>query len=90
MGSARCSTTATTRCADRMSSVLTTWAPARSAAATASRASTVPARTRPADWMRALNAASDGALILQGERGEADELAPALLAALEDALSERA
>jgi hypothetical protein len=50
---------------------------------------TVPARTRPADWMRALKEAADGALILQGERGEADDLAPTLLSALEDALSER-
>jgi hypothetical protein len=39
--------------------------------------------------MRALTIAAQGAVILQGTRGEADDLAPVLLATLGDALSER-
>jgi hypothetical protein len=50
---------------------------------------TLPARTRPNEWMRALTIAAQGAVILQGTRGEADDLAPVLLATLGDALSER-
>jgi hypothetical protein len=51
---------------------------------------TIPAQTRPADCLRALTAAADGAVILRGERGEAADLAPLLLAALDDPLGESA
>ena len=39
----------------------------------------VPARARPEQTLRVLKKALDGALILEGERGEADDLAGALL-----------
>jgi hypothetical protein len=42
----------------------------------------VPARDRPEATLRALTSAVDGATILDGDRGEADELAPLLLAEL--------
>jgi hypothetical protein len=50
---------------------------------------TVPAQTRPAECLRALTAATDGAVVLQGDRGEAGDVAAVLLAALEDAVTER-
>jgi hypothetical protein len=49
---------------------------------------TIPAQTRPAECLRALTAATAGAVVLQGDRGEAAEVAPMLLRALEDALTE--
>jgi len=45
-------------------------------------AHTVPAQTRPEQAMRALGKAADGAVALQGERGEADEFAAMVLEAL--------
>jgi hypothetical protein len=45
-------------------------------------AHTVPARTRPDAVLPALKHAVEGATILTGDRGEADELAPLLLAEL--------
>jgi hypothetical protein len=69
------------------------WLPAQLSAGEAVLAllgDTLAAQTRPADSLRALTAATNGALVLQGERGEAADIAPVLLAALEDALTERA
>jgi hypothetical protein len=43
---------------------------------------TVPARSRPAQALAAVRCAATGATVLTGDRGEADELAPALIAAL--------
>jgi hypothetical protein len=43
----------------------------------------VPAQERPQQVMRAVRLAADGALVLEGDRGEADEVAPLLLAELE-------
>jgi hypothetical protein len=43
----------------------------------------VAARDRPEEVLRAVTSAVDGAVILDGDRGEADELAPLLLAELE-------
>jgi hypothetical protein len=51
---------------------------------------TLPAQTRPADCMRALAAVAAGATVVRSERDEAADLAPRLLAALEDALAARA
>ena len=68
------------------------WAPARltpGEGVLALLGDTLPAQTRPAEWMPTLRIATQGAVILQGTRGEADDLAPVLLATLEDALSER-
>ncbi len=45
---------------------------------------TAPARLRPEAVLAALDAATAGALLLTGERGEADEAARALLRALDD------
>jgi hypothetical protein len=50
---------------------------------------TIPAQTRPAECMRALTAAAERALVVKGERGDAEDLAPLLLAALEDAVLAR-
>ena len=47
---------------------------------------TVPARTRPEQSLEAVRAAATGALVLEGERGEADETAAALLSALKTRL----
>jgi len=44
---------------------------------------TVPARERPEQSMQAIRRAVEGATVLGGERGEADELVPKLLAELE-------
>ena len=68
------------------------WRPKRWSAgqgALALLANTVPARVRPAESMRAVRAACEAALVLEGERGEADEAAPELLAALEDSTAAR-
>ncbi len=43
---------------------------------------TVPARERPAQALEAVRAAATGAIVLDGERGEADETAAALISAL--------
>ena len=43
----------------------------------------VPARERPAEALRAARRAIEGALLVEGDRGEADELAPVLLSELE-------
>lgn len=45
-------------------------------------ANTVAAQERPPEVMRALTRAADGAVVVQGERGEADAVASALLAEL--------
>jgi hypothetical protein len=50
---------------------------------------TIPAQTRPAECIRALTAAAERALVVQGERDEAGDLAPVLLAALENGLTTR-
>jgi hypothetical protein len=42
-------------------------------------ANTVPARERPAEALRAVRAAASGAVVLEGERGEADATAEQLL-----------
>lgn len=44
---------------------------------------TVPAQERPAEAMRAITRAVDGAIVLRSERGDAGALAPRLLAELE-------
>jgi hypothetical protein len=44
---------------------------------------TVPARERPAQSLHAITRAVDGAVLLEGDRGEADAIAPLLLAELE-------
>jgi hypothetical protein len=46
-------------------------------------ANTVPARERPEESLRAVRRAVDGAVVLESERGEAEALAPLLLAELE-------
>lgn len=46
-------------------------------------ANTVPAQERPADVMQALARAAEGAVALESDRGDADEVAPLLLAELE-------
>jgi len=64
------------------------WAPERRSAgqgALALLANTVPARTRPAESMRAVRAASESALVLEGERGEAEKAAAPVLAELDAA-----
>ena len=69
------------------------WQPVRLSAGEAVLAlldDTLPAQTRPAESLGALTAAIESAVVLRGERGEAAELAPLLLEALEDRLSERA
>jgi hypothetical protein len=68
------------------------WDPARLSAGEAVLAlleDTLPAQTRPADCMRALSAAAANALVVKSERGEAADLVPHLLAALDDALATR-
>jgi hypothetical protein len=49
---------------------------------------TLPAQTRPAESLRAITAAADGAVALQGDRGESRDAARLLLKALENALSD--
>jgi hypothetical protein len=44
---------------------------------------TVPARERPAQALHAITRAVDGATVLEGDRGEADEIAPLLLGEVE-------
>jgi hypothetical protein len=46
-------------------------------------ANAVPARERPAQVMRAISHAAEGAIAIESERGEADEVAPLLLAELD-------
>lgn len=63
------------------------WNPKRLTAgegAIAMLANTVPARERPAEALRAIRKAIDGAVFLESERGEAGELAPILLAELDE------
>jgi hypothetical protein len=63
------------------------WNPKRLTAgegAIALLANTVPARERPQESLRAIKRAIDGAVFLESERGEADLLAPILLAELEN------
>jgi hypothetical protein len=43
----------------------------------------IPARDRPTETMRAVTLAARNAILLEGDRGEADNVAPLLLAALE-------
>lgn len=62
------------------------WRPRRLSAGEAAMAllaNAVPARERPAEVMRALSRAAADAIAVESERGEADELAPLLLAELE-------
>jgi hypothetical protein len=62
------------------------WRPRRLSAGEAAMAllaHAVPARERPAEVMRALSRAGADAIAIESERGEADELAPLLLAELE-------
>jgi hypothetical protein len=62
-----------------------TWRPKRmspAGGALALLANTVPARDRPVESLRAITKAVDGAILLEGDRGEADEIAPQLLAKL--------
>lgn len=62
------------------------WRPRRIAAgegAMALLANTVPARERPAEAMRAISRAADGAVVIASDRGEAETIAPLLLAELE-------
>ena len=64
------------------------WAPKRRSAgqgALALLANTVPARERPGECLRAVRAACETALVLEGERGEAAAAAPDLLGALQGA-----
>src|SRR5918994_2489202 len=62
------------------------WRPRRLSsgeAAMALLANAVPARKRPAQVMRAISRAANDAIAIESERGEADEVAPLLLAELE-------
>jgi hypothetical protein len=62
------------------------WRPRRLSAGEAAMAllaHAIPARERPAEVMRALSRAAADAIAIESERGEADELAPLLLAELE-------
>jgi hypothetical protein len=62
------------------------WRPARLSpgeGALALLSHTVPAQERPAEAMRAVTRAVDGAMVLRGERGDAEALVPRLLAELE-------
>lgn len=61
------------------------WSPHRLSTATgvvATLAHAIPARDRPAETLAAVHSALTGAAILEGERGEADETAQALLDAI--------
>jgi hypothetical protein len=63
------------------------WNPRRMSAgegAIAMLANTVPARERPTEALHAIKRAINGAVVLESERGEADALAPLLLAELEN------
>src|SRR5436190_6463709 len=65
-----------------------TWRPQRQspgAGAMALLSNTVPARERPAEAMAAVRQAAASALVLEGERGEAGEMAPDLVDALRPA-----
>jgi hypothetical protein len=46
-------------------------------------ANAVPARERPAEVMRAISQSAGGAIVIQSDRGEADAIAPLLLAELD-------
>ena len=62
------------------------WRPRRLSAgegAMALLSNAVPARERPAQVMRAISRAAGDAIMVESERGEADALAPVLLAELE-------
>jgi hypothetical protein len=66
------------------------WRPERvsaGAGAMALLANAVPARERPEQVMRSLRRAAESAVVLKGDRGEAEEAAAALLAELERAQS---
>lgn len=65
-----------------------TWQPRRLSSGEgvlAMLSNTVPARERPQESLAAVRRAVEGAVILQGERGEADDLAALLLAQLDGA-----
>jgi hypothetical protein len=65
------------------------WEPRRLSAgegAMALLANAVPARERPAQVLRALSRAADGAVVIESDRGEADAIAPLLLAELEQSI----
>jgi hypothetical protein len=62
------------------------WAPKRLSKADGAVAvlgSTITAMYRPAEAMRVISGAIEGAILLAGDRGEADQVAPLLLAELE-------
>jgi hypothetical protein len=62
------------------------WNPKRlspGAGALALLANAVPAKERPGDVLPAISRAAEGALVLEGDRGEAEAVAPLLLAELE-------
>jgi hypothetical protein len=62
------------------------WQPRRLSAgegAMALLSHTVPAHSKPAETMRALSRAAEGAVVIESERGEADAVVPLLLAELE-------
>lgn len=62
------------------------WNPRRVSAgegAMALLANAVPARERPAEVLRAVSAAAKGAIVIEGDRGEADAIASLLLAELD-------
>jgi hypothetical protein len=66
------------------------WKPRRlspGAGAMALLANAVPAKERPDEVMRAVSRAAKDAIVLEGDRGEADEVAPLLLAELERAVT---
>jgi hypothetical protein len=66
------------------------WSPKRvsaGAGAMALLANAVPARERSDEVMATVSRAAEGALVLEGERGEADALAPLLLSELERHIS---
>ena len=44
---------------------------------------TVPARERPAESLQAITRALDGAIVMEGERGEAEDVVPLMLAELD-------
>jgi hypothetical protein len=46
-------------------------------------ANAVPARERPAEVMRVVSRTAERAVVLKSDRGEADEIAPLLLAELD-------
>jgi hypothetical protein len=69
-----------------------TWKPnpvSTGTGAMALMANAAPAQERPGEAMQVISRATRGALVLEGERGEADETAPLVLAELERHVAER-